>query len=127
MKTIPNHRRWRTVVIHATTYDELLTISKIEGRYLSGQIQTIIDTWKRQNLSKNDLAYLASEMEKLRKERAASEKEMEELERAWKNYEERLARGEKGLIPPDKRPRRRGGSLSAAQRALRAIQEEADG
>ncbi|NCW78926.1 MAG: hypothetical protein EBV64_13415, partial [Oxalobacteraceae bacterium] len=41
-------------------YEEIVIISRIEGRFISAQLRFILDTWKRQNLSRNDLDFLAA-------------------------------------------------------------------
>lgn len=80
-------RKYKSIIIHRENYEELAVIAKIEGRYITGQFRIILDTWKRQNLSKNDLAFLSAELAALRAERdkreeaeIASERRLRELE-----------------------------------------------
>jgi hypothetical protein len=91
-------QRYRSIILHRENYEELAVISKIEGRYITGQLRIIIDTWKRQNLSKNDLAFLASELAALRAERDQKEAQEEEAERRLRKLEE------DGIIPPRPKP-----------------------
>lgn len=87
-------QRWKQVMLHRETYEELLVIARVEGRYLGTQLRLIVDAWKRQNLSKNDLAFLAAELAVLRTEA----KRIDDAELA----EERLLREmeERGEIAP---------------------------
>lgn len=55
-------RKYRPIMVHRDFYEEIVIISRIEGRFISAQLRFILDTWKRQNLSRNDLDFLAAEL-----------------------------------------------------------------
>jgi hypothetical protein len=55
-------RKYRPIMVHRDFYEEIVIISRIEGRYISAQLRFILDTWKRQNLSRNDLDFLSAEL-----------------------------------------------------------------
>lgn len=65
--------RWKSVIVPRDVYDEIVAVAYIEGRTIGGQLRMTFDYWKRQNLSKNDMAVLADMVEKNRQEEQAAE------------------------------------------------------
>ena len=55
-------KKWKSVLVPTDIYEELVTISHVEGRTISGQLRIIFDAWKRENLTDKDLKFLQSEM-----------------------------------------------------------------
>jgi|TARA_R110000824_G_scaffold250882_2_gene439643 hypothetical protein len=55
-------KKWKSVLVPTDIYEEIVTISHVEGRTISGQLRIIFDAWKRENLTDKDLKFLQSEM-----------------------------------------------------------------
>lgn len=64
-------KKWKSVLVPTDIYDEIVVISHVEGRTISGQLRIIFDAWKRENLTAKDQKFLEGEMreKKLREER----------------------------------------------------------
>ena len=60
--------RWKSILVPKEIYEQIVTISHIEGRTISGQLRVIFESWKKANLSNNDQAFLAEEVEAFKKE-----------------------------------------------------------
>lgn len=60
--------RWKSVLLPRDMYEEVVVIARVESRTLSGQLRYIIESWKQENLSKNDIAYIDEQVEKFKKE-----------------------------------------------------------
>jgi hypothetical protein len=46
--------KWKSIMVQRSMYEEMLEISKKEGRTLSGQLRFIFDSWKDNNGIRND-------------------------------------------------------------------------
>ena len=66
-------KKWKSVLVPRDIYEEIVTIDRVEGRTISGLFRVVFDTWKSQNLTNKDLAYLT-------KERKVYQKKIEERE-----------------------------------------------
>lgn len=105
-------RPYRPIMVHRDFYEEIVIIARIEGRYISSQLRFILDTWKRQNLSRNDLDFLTTELIAARKEWESRYKEWVADQRAIskkETLEEALAeiQKRKRAIPHFKKVHRR--------------------
>ena len=47
-------KKWKSVLVPTDIYDEIVVISHVEGRTISGQLRIIFDAWKRENLTAKD-------------------------------------------------------------------------
>ena len=67
-------RKWKSVLVPTEIYEEIVVISHVEGRTISGQLRIIFDAWKRENLTESDEKFLSQEMreKKLREERISN-------------------------------------------------------
>ena len=67
-------KKWKSVLVPTDIYDEIVVISHVEGRTISGQLRLIFDAWKRENLTESDEKFLSQEMreKKLREERISN-------------------------------------------------------
>ena len=67
-------RKWKSVLVPNDIYEEIVVISHVEGRTISGQLRIIFDAWKRENLTESDEKFLSQEMreKKLREERISN-------------------------------------------------------
>lgn len=65
--------KWKSVLVPRDIYEEIVTIARVEGRTISGLFRVVFDTWKSQNLTNKDLAYLS-------KERKVYQRKIEERE-----------------------------------------------
>ena len=67
-------RKWKSVLVATDIYEEIVVISHVEGRTISGQLRIIFDAWKRENLTESDEKFLSQEMreKKLREERISN-------------------------------------------------------
>tara|TARA_R100001086_G_scaffold164096_1_gene88569 strand:+ start:214 stop:438 length:225 start_codon:yes stop_codon:yes gene_type:complete len=67
-------RKWKSVLVPTDIYEEIVVISHVEGRTISGQLRIIFDAWKRENLTESDEKFLSQEMreKKLREERISN-------------------------------------------------------
>ena len=54
--------KWKSILVPKPIYDEVVTISRIEGRTISGQLRLVFESWKRENLSDTDQKFLAEEV-----------------------------------------------------------------
>ena len=59
--------RWKSILVPKEIYEQVVTISHIEGRTISGQLRVIFESWKKDNLSNSDQAFLAEEVEAFKK------------------------------------------------------------
>mgnify|MGYP001092098714 FL=1 len=60
--------RWKSILVPKEIYEQIVTISHIEGRTISGQLRVIFESWKKANLSNSDQAFLAEEVEAFKKD-----------------------------------------------------------
>ena len=60
--------RWKSILVPKEIYVQIVTISHIEGRTISGQLRVIFESWKKANLSNSDQAFLAEEVEAFKKD-----------------------------------------------------------
>ena len=44
--------KWKSVLVQKPIYDEIVTIARIEGRTISGQLRLVFESWKKANLSR---------------------------------------------------------------------------
>ena len=57
--------KWKSVVVPRETYHDMKLIAQIEGRTISRQLRMIVDKWKDDHLTDNDLQKLETEKIKL--------------------------------------------------------------
>ena len=57
--------KWKSVVVPRETYHDMKLIAQIEGRTISRQLRMIVDQWKDDHLTDNDLQKLETEKIKL--------------------------------------------------------------
>ncbi len=50
-------KKWKSVLVPTDIYEEIVVISHVEGRTISGQLRIIFDAWKRENLTDKDLLF----------------------------------------------------------------------
>ena len=69
-------KKWKSVLVPTDIYEEIVVISHVEGRTISGQLRIIFDAWKRENLTAQDQKFLEGEMreKKLQEERLDEKK-----------------------------------------------------
>ncbi len=58
--------KWKSVLMPRDVYEEIVVISRVEGRTISGQLRYITEAWKQANLSKNDQSYIKDEVQKFK-------------------------------------------------------------
>ena len=63
--------KWKSVVVPRETYHDMKLIAQIEGRTISRQLRMIVDQWKDDHLTDNDLQKLETEKSKLEIESGA--------------------------------------------------------
>ena len=63
--------KWKSVVVPRETYHDMKLIAQIEGRTISRQLRMIVDQWKDDHLTDNDLQKLETEKSKLEVESGA--------------------------------------------------------
>ena len=63
--------KWKSVLVQKPIYDEIVTIARIEGRTISGQLRLVFESWKKANLSSTDQAFLAEEVEAFQRDQEA--------------------------------------------------------
>ena len=63
--------KWKSVVVPRETYHDMKLIAQIEGRTSSRQLRMIVDQWKDDHLTDNDLQKLETEKIKLEVESGA--------------------------------------------------------
>ena len=63
--------KWKSVVVPRETYHDMKLIAQIEGRTISRQLRMIVDQWKDDHLTDNDLQKLETEKIKLEIESGA--------------------------------------------------------
>jgi len=63
--------RWKSILVPKEIYEQIVTISHIEGRTISGQLRVIFESWKKANLSNSDQAFLAEEVEAFQRDQEA--------------------------------------------------------
>ena len=61
--------RWKSILVPKEIYEQIVTISHIEGRTISGQLRVIFESWKKANLSNSDQAFLAEVVEAFKKDK----------------------------------------------------------
>ena len=71
-------KKWKSVLVPTDIYEEIVVISHVEGRTISGQLRIIFDAWKRDNLTDKDLSFLREEM-RVKKKREEDEPWQETL------------------------------------------------
>ena len=47
--------KWKSVLVPRWMYEEIVAISHIEGRTISGQLRFVFEEWKSRNLSDADM------------------------------------------------------------------------
>ena len=50
--------RWISILVPREVYDEIRAISAIENRSIGGQLRTIFESWKDENLTEDDKSYV---------------------------------------------------------------------
>lgn len=60
--------KWKSVLLPRDVYENIVVISHVEGRTISGQLRVIFESWKNANLSSKDQRYLQEELEKYRQQ-----------------------------------------------------------
>ena len=50
--------RWKSILVPREVYDEIRAISAIENRAIGGQLRTIFESWKDENLTEDDKSYV---------------------------------------------------------------------
>ena len=63
--------KWKSGVVPRETYHDMKLIAQIEGRTISRQLRMIVDQWKDDHLTDNDLQKLETEKIKLEVESGA--------------------------------------------------------
>ena len=63
--------KWKSVVVPRETYHDMKLIAQIEGRTISRQLRMIVDQWKDDHLTDNDLQKLETEQINLEVEAGA--------------------------------------------------------
>jgi|TARA_R110000824_G_scaffold11924_5_gene52397 hypothetical protein len=56
--------KWKSVLVPLDMYKELVALSKLEGRTISGQLRYSYEAFKQANLSTKDQSFLAQEVRK---------------------------------------------------------------
>lgn len=54
--------KWKSVLLPKDVYQEIVVISHVEGRTISGQLRIVYEAWKNANLSDKDKRYIADEV-----------------------------------------------------------------
>ncbi len=72
-------KKWKSVLVPTDIYEEIVTISHVEGRTISGQLRIIFEFWKRESLTPKDVKFLQSEM----RERKLKEEAAEAQQSPW--------------------------------------------
>jgi len=60
--------KWKSVLLPRDVYENIVVISIVEGRTISGQLRVIFESWKNANLSDKDKKFLEKELENYRAE-----------------------------------------------------------
>lgn len=50
--------KWKSVLLPKEIYEEIVVISDIEGRTISGQLRVVFESWKNDNLSDRDRRFI---------------------------------------------------------------------
>ena len=85
--------KWKSILVPRWMYEEIVAISHIEGRTISGQLRFFYDDWKRRSLTKEDMVVIRAQVVSDREAseeaiRAMRERQMrEELEAVYKHAE----------------------------------------
>lgn len=58
--------KWKSVLLPRDVYENIVVISIVEGRTISGQLRVIFESWKNANLSEKDKKFLERELENYR-------------------------------------------------------------
>jgi len=102
MEDIPSPRtfnRWASIRVPDEVHDEISVIARVEGRTIASQVRVILDAWKRQNLSRNDLAFLAAELAAYRTRVKTAKERAEAAERALREI------AKENYLPPGRQPK----------------------
>jgi len=70
--------KWKSVLLPRDVYENIVVISHVEGRTISGQLRVIFESWKNSNLSSKDQRYLQEELEKYRQQISNGEEDSDE-------------------------------------------------
>ena len=86
-------KKWKSILVPRYLYDEIVAISHIEGRTISGQLRLVFSSWKDGNLSKRDMEVLKAqisanhEAERFAEEEALANLVKKELKEAYASLE----------------------------------------
>lgn len=58
--------KWKSVLLPKDIYQEIVVISHVEGRTISGQLRIVYESWKSANLSEKDKRYIADEVKEFK-------------------------------------------------------------
>lgn len=58
--------KWKSVLLPKDIYQEIVVISHVEGRTISGQLRIVYESWKNANLSEKDKRYIADEVKEFK-------------------------------------------------------------
>ena len=58
--------KWKSVLLPKEIYEEIVVISDIEGRTISGQLRVVFESWKNDNLSDRDRRFIKDRLAKYR-------------------------------------------------------------
>lgn len=58
--------KWKSVLLPKDIYQEIVVISHVEGRTISGQLRIVYESWKNANLSEKDRRYIADEVKEFK-------------------------------------------------------------
>lgn len=70
--------KWKSVLLPKDVYQEIVVISHVEGRTLSGQLRVVYESWKNANLSEKDKRYIAEEVKDFKKRTGHDEEPVED-------------------------------------------------
>ena len=58
--------KWKSVLLPKDVYQEIVVISHVEGRTISGQLRIVYESWKAANLSDKDVKYIENEVKQFK-------------------------------------------------------------
>ena len=58
--------KWKSVLLPKEIYEEVVVISDIEGRTISGQLRVVFESWKNDHLSDRDRRFIKDRLAKYR-------------------------------------------------------------
>jgi|TARA_R110002012_G_scaffold254059_1_gene433119 septation ring formation regulator EzrA len=64
--------RWKSILVPRDMYDEVRAIATLENRAISGQLRTIFESWKNDNLTEDDRSYIKVAADELRESETAA-------------------------------------------------------